>query len=64
MTDQKRYRDAVLAYFRYLYKATYLQFRDEAIERVRLAGSTVSDCAVAVFRGLEHEAREAEKMGE
>ena len=64
MTDRARYNDAVRAYFHYLYKTGYFEVRDRAIERIRLAGFTVSDCAVALFRGLEHEAREAEKMGE
>ena len=64
MTDQTRYNNAVQAYFRYLYKTTYLSVRNKAIERIRLAGLTVSDCAIVLFRGLEHEAREAEKMGE
>ena len=64
MTDKELYHDAVHAYFRYLYKATYLQVRDEVIERIRLAGLSVGDCACALHRGLEHEAREAERMVE
>jgi len=64
MTDKERYYKAVDAYFTYLYKYTYNHCMAEAIERIRLAGYNVSDCACALFRGLEHEAREAEKMGE
>lgn len=64
MTDQERYQNAVEAHFHYLYKCSYGHFMVEAIERIQLAGYSVSDCAVALFRGLEHEAREAEKMGE
>ncbi len=64
MTDKERYYKAVDAYFTYLYKCTYNHLIAEAIERIRVAGFTVSDCACALFRGLEHEAREAEKMRE
>ena len=64
MTDQERYYNAVEAYFAHLYKCTYNHYMAEAIERIRKAGFTVSDCACALFQGLEHEAREAEKMGE
>ncbi len=63
MTDQKRYQDAVETQFHYLYKAPFYQVLTEVIERIRLSGYTVADCAVALFRGLEHEAREAEKRG-
>jgi len=64
MSDKERYHKAVDAYFTYLYKCTYYHYMTEAIERIRLAGFTVSDCACCLFRGLEHEAREAEKTGE
>ena len=64
MSDEDRYYEAVDAYFIYLYEYIYDHFMAEAIERIRLAGYSVSDCAIAFFRGLERKAREAEKIGE
>ena len=64
MTDQERYHTAVLATFAYLYGIDFDDFIAEITGRIKTTGYNISDCTCALHRGLEHEAREAEKMRE